>query len=418
MTHNNWTRRDFMTQSTLSLAALSSVGAVGNTSDSDKPYRYMEELAMELEKFVGQPVNEVPTPALLIDLDIFEKNMATMRDACAARGRNCRPHGKAHKSPVIAKKQLEYGAHGQCAAKLGEAEVLIHGGIKDVLITAPVVGPRKIQRLLALEGITPDVKVVVDSAENINAISAAAAAKGQKIKVLVEVNVGQNRTGVDTPEEATVLSGLIAKLPGVELAGIQAYGGSNQHIIAFENRRAIELLALERAVAARKAVEKAGFAVGILTVGGTGTYNIDTEVPEVTEIQPGSFIFMDSHYSSIGGPNNAEFTDFGNSLSVLTTIISHPSKGRAITDGGNKALSTDESMPVPKGLTGIAYWPGGDEYGIISLKKPNRELNVGDKVEFIPGHCDTTVNLYSFFFGIRKGTVEAVWPIPGRGRTD
>ena len=237
MTHNNWTRRDFMTQSTLSLGALASVGAVRNTSDSDKPYRYMEELAMELEKFVGQPVNEVPTPALLIDLDIFEKNMATMRDACAARGRNCRPHGKAHKSPVIAKKQLEYGAHGQCAAKLGEAEVLIHGGIKDVLITAPVVGPRKIQRLLALEAITPDVKVVVDSAENINAISAAAAAKGQKIKVLVEVNVGQNRTGVDTPEEATVLAGLIAKLPGVELAGIQAYGGSNQHIIAFENSR-------------------------------------------------------------------------------------------------------------------------------------------------------------------------------------
>jgi 3-hydroxy-D-aspartate aldolase len=127
---------------------------------------------------------------------------------------------------------------------------------------------------------------------------------------------------------------------------------------------------------------------------------------------------MDSHYSSIGGPNNAEFTDFGNSLSVLTTVISHPSKGRAITDGGNKALSTDESMPVPKGLTGIAYWPGGDEYGILSLKKPNRDLNVGDKVEFIPGHCDTTVNLYNFFFGVRNGVVEAVWPIEGRGRTD
>jgi 3-hydroxy-D-aspartate aldolase len=142
------------------------------------------------------------------------------------------------------------------------------------------------------------------------------------------------------------------------------------------------------------------------------------EVPEVTEIQPGSFIFMDAHYSSIGGPHSAEFTDFGNALSVYTTVISHPSKGRAITDGGNKALSTDESMPVPKGLTGIEYRPGGDEYGIITLKNPNRPLPVGDKVEFIPGHCDTTVNLFNVFFAVRKGVVEAVWPIPGRGRTD
>ena len=127
---------------------------------------------------------------------------------------------------------------------------------------------------------------------------------------------------------------------------------------------------------------------------------------------------MDSHYSSIGGPNSDKFTDFGNSLSVLTTIISHPSKGRAITDGGNKALSTDESMPIPKELTGIEYRPGGDEYGILSLKKPNRDLHVDDHVEFIPGHCDTTVNLYNFFFAVRKGVVEAVWPIEGRGRSD
>jgi len=415
MNPKNWTRREFVAKST---SALSVLGVAGRSLASPRSASIEEETAMVYEEFIGQPVTEVPTPALLIDLDIFEKNMAAMRDACAARKRNCRPHGKAHKSPIIAKKQLDYGAQGQCAAKLGEAEVLIHGGIKDVLITAPVVGPRKIQRLLALDAITPDVKVVVDSPDNIRDLSAAAAAKNQKLKVLIDVNVGQNRTGVDSPEEAADLARQISKEKALELVGMQGYGGSNQHIMAFENRREIELLALQRAVAARSAVEKAGFPLGILSVGGTGTYNIDTEVPEVTEIQPGSFIFMDSHYSSIGGPNNADFTDFGNSLSVLTTIISHPSKGRAITDGGNKALSTDESMPVPKGLTGIAYWPGGDEYGIISLKKPNRELNVGDKVEFIPGHCDTTVNLYNFFFGVRKGVVEAVWPIEGRGRTD
>jgi len=411
----HWTRRDFVTQSTLALGTL---GAVTGAPRSPAEGQNTKELMMTYEGFVGQPLSEVPTPALLIDLDIFEKNMATMRDACKARGRLCRPHGKAHKSPIIAKKQLAYGAHGQCAAKLGEAEVLVHGGIADVLITAPVVGRRKIERLLALSEITPEIKVVVDSPQNISDLSAAALAKSRKLKVLIDVNVGQNRTGVDHPEDAAELARHIAKQPGVELAGIQAYGGSNQHIVAFENRREVELLSLERAVNARRAVEKAGFHVGILSVGGTGTYNIDTEVPEVTEIQPGSFIFMDAHYSSIGGPNSSEFTDFGNALSVYTTVISHPSKGRAITDGGNKALSTDESMPVPKGLTGVDYRPGGDEYGILSLKRPNRELSVGDKVDFIPGHCDTTVNLFNFFFGVRKGVVEAVWPIEGRGRTD
>lgn len=415
MHNNDWSRRDFVKGSAL---ALGTIGAAGGTSASRMEGREMKEMMMTYQEFVGQPLSEIPTPALLIDLDIFEKNMATMRDLCKARGHKCRPHGKAHKSPIIAKKQLEYGAQGQCAAKLGEAEVLVNGGISDVLITAPVVGRRKIERLLALHRITPDIKVVVDSPENINDLSAAAAAKGSKLKVLIEINVGQNRTGVDHPEDAAELARHISKLSGVELAGMQAYGGSNQHIVAFENRREIELLSLERAVAARRAVEKAGFPVGILSVGGTGTYNIDTEIPEVTEIQPGSFIFMDAHYSSIGGPNSVEFKDFGNSLSVYTTVISHPSKGRAITDGGNKALSTDESMPVPKGLTGIEYRPGGDEYGIISLKQPNRDLKVGDKVDFIPGHCDTTVNLHNFFFGHRNGVVEAVWPIEGRGRTD
>jgi 3-hydroxy-D-aspartate aldolase len=415
MSTKHWTRRDFVKQSTL---AVGTVGAVAQASALTSNRPMTKELMKTYEGFVGQPLSEIPTPALLIDLDIFERNMATMRDACKARGHLYRPHGKAHKSPIIAKRQIEYGAHGQCAAKLGEAEVLVRGGISDVLITAPVVGRRKIERLLSLYEITPEIKVVVDSAQNISDLSTAAAAQKRKLKVLIDVNVGQNRTGVDHPEEAAELARHISRQSGVELAGIQAYGGNNQHISPFEKRKAIESLSLERAVNARRVVEKAGFPVGILSVGGTGTYNIDTEIPEVTEIQPGSFIFMDAHYSSIGGPNNTQFSEFGNSLSVYTTIISHPSKDRAITDGGNKALSTDESMPVPKGLTGIEYRPGGDEYGILSLKQPNRELNVGDKVDFIPGHCDTTVNLYDFFFGVRKGVVEAVWPIEGRGRTD
>lgn len=372
-----------------------------------------------LDAFIGLPIAEIPTPALMIDLDVFEKNLATMRDACQGSGCLLRPHAKAHKSPIIARKQLEYGAIGQCAAKLGEAEVLVGAGIRDVLITAPVVGWRKIERLLALHAVTPQIKVVVDSAINLKEISAAAAARGMRIKVLVEVNVGQNRTGVDTAEEAVDLAKLIASERGLEFAGLQGYGGNNQHIVSFDNRRTIELMSVGRVVAARRAIEHAGLRVDILTTGGTGTYNIDTEVPEVTEIQPGSYIFMDAQYSGIGGANSERFDDFGTALSVYATVISRPSKGRAITDAGNKALSTDAGPPLLKGLAGARYLPGGgDEHGVLAIEGADVALGVGDKVEFIPSHCDTTVNLFNVFYAVRSGIVEAIWPIEGRGRTD
>ena len=413
MDTTHWTRRDFVARSTLA-----TLGVAGGASLPLNAQQTFRELSVEYNEFIGQPLSELPTPALMIDLDIFEKNLATMRDVCKARGHLLRPHGKAHKSSIIAKKQMEYGALGQCAAKLGEAEVLVHGGIRDVLITTAAVGRRKIERLVSLAEIAPDIKVVADSAQNLSDLSAAAAAKGMKLKVVVEVNVGQNRTGVDTTDEAVALVRHISKEKGLEFAGIQGYGGNNQHVNGFENRRALAMLANARAVAARRAVEQAGFPVGILTVGGTGTYEIDTEVPEVTEIQPGSYIFMDTNYSSIGSRDAAEFDDFGNSLSVLTTVVSRPAKGRAITDAGNKALSTDSGLPSPKGLTGVSYRPAGDEHGMLNLRKPNRDLNVGDKVEFIPSHCDTTVNLYNVFFAVRKGVTEAVWPVEARGRTD
>ncbi|MFN0182037.1 MAG: DSD1 family PLP-dependent enzyme [Gemmatimonadales bacterium] len=353
----------------------------------------------------------------MIDLDVFEGNLKTMQDACRSQNGKYRPHGKAHKSAIVARKQLAAGAGGICAAKLGEAEVFVRGGIKDVLITTAVVGRRKIQRLLALAEISPEIKVVADSTRNLDDLHTAAAAAKRTLTVLVDVNVGQNRTGVDTPGDAVAVAQHLAKLPSLRFGGIQAYAGMNMHVVGFGNRRDASMIALERALAARSALEKAGFAVPILSVGGTGTYNIDLKVPGVTEIQPGSYLFMDAHYRSIGSEHGDTFSDFGTALSVLTTVISR-AKGRAITDGGNKALSTDESMPAPKGLTGIAYRPGGDEHGIIVLKNPNRDLQVGEKVEFVPGHCDTTVNLHNVFFGVRNGVVESVWPVEARGRVD
>ena len=238
------------------------------------------------------------------------------------------------------------------------------------------------------------------------------------MKVAIDCNVGQNRTGLGTPEEVVALAQVIARQKGLELVGLQGYGGNNQHVKGFANRRAREVQSNERVVAARQALEKAGFAVQLVSVGGTGSYNIDADFPGVTEIQPGSYVFMDTNYNKIGGRDTAEFSEFGNSLSVLTTVISRATAGRAIVDAGGKALSTDEATPEPLDVTGATYGVAGDEYGALRLQDPSRELKVGDQVQILPGHCDTTVNLHNVYFAVRKGTVEHVWPIEGRGRTD
>jgi len=411
-------RRGFLAQ-TATAGALSCVGGFSPAAASTADQAGEEaQVAPHYRGFLKKSVQELPTPALLIDLDIFEHNLQALANYMKSRPVTFRPHAKAHKSPAIGKLQLASGATGLCAAKLGEADVLVRGGIRDVLITAEVVGPLKIQRLMGLLAITPDVKAVVDSEQNAIDLSTAALASKRKLKVAIDVNVGQNRTGLGTPEDVVVLAQIIAKQKGLDLIGLQGYGGNNQHVMGFENRKAREAASNEKVVAARHALEKAGFAVQMVSVGGTGSYNIDADFPGVTEIQPGSYVFMDSHYNKIGGRDQPDFSEFGNSLSVLTTVISRAVSGRAIVDAGGKALSTDESVPEPIGLTGATYGVAGDEYGALRLQNPSRDLKVGDQLQIMPGHCDTTVNLHNVFFGVRKGVVEHVWPIEGRGRTD
>jgi D-serine deaminase-like pyridoxal phosphate-dependent protein len=410
-------RRRFLRQS----AAAAALGcASGIPAQAAPAYQSGEDalVAPQYRGFLRKPLSDLPTPALLIDLDVFERNLQALASYMKGRPVTFRPHGKAHKTPAIGKLQLASGATGLCAAKLGEADVLIRGGVKDVLITAEVVGRLKIERLMALLALTPDVKAVVDNEQNVVDLSAAALASKRKLKVAIDCNVGQNRTGLGTPEEVVALAQVIARQKGLELVGLQGYGGNNQHVKGFDKRRAREIQSNERVVAARQALEKAGFAVQMVSVGGTGSYNIDADFPGVTEIQPGSYVFMDTNYNKIGGRDTPEFSEFGNSLSVLTTVISRATAGRAIVDAGGKALSTDEAPPEPVDLTGATYGVAGDEYGALRLQNPSRELKVGDQVQILPGHCDTTVNLHNVYFAVRKGTVEHVWPIEGRGRTD
>jgi D-serine deaminase-like pyridoxal phosphate-dependent protein len=390
-----------------------SAGKIPASDDSMVPPAY--------RGFLKKNLHDLPTPALLIDLDVFEKNIKTLADYMKDKKATFRPHGKAHKSSAIGKIQLAYGARGICAAKLGEADPLVHGGIKDVLITAPVVGTLKIKRLMDLLAISPDVKAVVDNEQNAIDLSTAALAAKRKLKVAIDVNVGQNRTGVE-PADAEKLAQVVAKQKGLELIGLQGYGGNNQHTNGFDARKTREMASNEKVLTARQGLEKSGFDVSMVSVGGTGTYNIDAEVPGITEIQPGSFIFMDSHYNKIGGKDQQPaYSDFGNSLIVLATVISRPATGnRVVVDAGVKALSTDESVPEVLDVTGVTYGGSGDEYGSIRWQNapPSRDLKVGDQVLITPGHCDTTVNLYNVFFGVRKGVVEHVWTIEGRGRSD
>jgi len=410
-------RRRFLAHS----ATAGALGCVsGMAAEAGAAYQGGEDalVAPQYRGFLRKSISDLPTPALLIDLDIFERNLQALAGYMKGRPVTFRPHGKAHKSPVIGKLQLASGAKGLCAAKLGEADVLVRGGIADVLITAEVVGRLKIERLMALLAITPDVKAVVDNEQNVVDLSTAALAARRKLKVAIDCNVGQNRTGLGTPEEVVALAQVIARQKGLELVGLQGYGGNNQHVKGFANRRAREVQSNERVVAARQALEKAGFTVQMVSVGGTGSYNIDADFPGVTEIQPGSYVFMDTNYNKIGGRDTAEFSEFGNSLSVLTTVISRATAGRAVVDAGGKSLSTDEATPEPMDLTGATYGVSGDEYGALRLQDPSRELKVGDQVRILPGHCDTTVNLHNVYFAVRKGVVEHVWPIEGRGRTD
>ena len=275
-TTNTVSRRGFLTQSAAA-GALSCMSGMQAAAGQSPQSPEDAQVAPQYRGFVKKPVSELPTPALLIDLDILEHNLQALAGYMKGRSVSFRPHGKAHKSSAIGKLQLASGARGLCAAKLGEADVLVRGGIKDVLVTAEVVGRVKIERLMALLAMTPDIKAVVDDERNAIDLSTAALAAKRKLKVAIDVNVGQNRTGLDKPEDVVALAQAIAKQKGLELVGLQGYGGNNQHIVGYENRRAREIQSNERVVAARQALEKAGFAVQMVSVGGTGSYNIDAD---------------------------------------------------------------------------------------------------------------------------------------------
>ncbi len=360
---------------------------------------------------------DIPTPALVLDLDAFEWNVAKMAGHLKDRGKGFRPHGKTHKCPEIARTLIRAGAGGSCVAKLSEAEVFADQGIKGLLVTTQVVGRRKIERAVALANRAADTIFVADDeriAREMN--DAAGAQRGRKpVKINLAVDVLYGRTGIAAGEPAVNLAKIIDSLPNVTLAGIQAYDGSSSHTLGFDARRARSQASMGQAVETRRMMERAGLRCPLLSCGSTGTYNIDSEIEGVTEMQPGSFMFMDVDYNRIGGQDGATYRDFRNALTVITTVVSRRTD-TAIVDGGFKAFSTDRPFtPELKGIEGVTYAWAGDEHGRLDLSKAGADVKLGDRLEFIIPHCDPSVNLHDRIYAVRGEKVEAVWSVAARG---
>lgn len=374
---------------------------------------------MTAEWLVGRPVDEVPTPALLLDLDRFEWNIARMQAMVAGSGLAYRPHAKSHKSPIVAQKQLAAGATGICCAKLGEAEAMVASGVSDILITTPVVGTAKLLRLAAIAR-HARIAVVVDDLANIAALSESAGRMGARLGVLVEVDVGQGRCGVAPGAAALPLAEAVARAPQLEFRGLQGYYGSIQGLIDFGTRAAEVKAALDRLLHSAEVLRRAGLPCPVLTGGGTGSSPIDLDLRGLTELQPGSYVTMDASYAAIHWSAEGTPIPFECAVTVLAGVISRPNAERAVVDVGWKAVSCDSGAPRVKAKDGgwsaeVVFEFAGDEHGILH-GGGIADLRPGGRVELIPAHSDTTVNLYDQFFGVRGGIVEAVWPITARGR--
>ncbi len=363
---------------------------------------------------MSMPVEDLDTPVLLVDRDALERNIQRMADLAANAGIAYRPHAKSHKSPILARMQLDAGAAGICCAKLGEAEVMAAAGIPDILITSQVVGRSKLQRLVNVAQ-QSRISVVADDTDNISDLAAAARTAGIRLDVLVEVDVGQGRCGVPPGADAARLARLIGDTRWLRFKGLQGYQGAIQMTASIAEREAATRAALDLLMATADEVRAAGIKIEVLTGGGTGTSAIDIALAGLTELQPGSYIFMDSRYAAIEWTGGAP-TPFENALTVLGTVISRPAADRCIVDVGYKAASSDGGPPRPLDLDGAVFSVAGDEHGQLAFSGATTPLGIGDKVSFLPSHCDTTVNLYDQYIVSRHGLVDAVWEISARGR--
>lgn len=337
-----------------------------------------------------------------------------MSNYCRSVGCGLRPHVKAHKNPFIAKKQINAGALGVCAQTLEEAEAMIFNGIDHVILTNMFSTENAVTRLMNLRN-NGDVMITVDSLEGVELISKAAEKRGLSFDAIVEINVGQNRTGIEPGDEAAKLASIVSRTGGLRFKGLMGYEGFLQlSIPEFQKRKTEDDKALSGVTKSIEAVKKIGLEPEIVTSGGTGTYNLAAEFEGVNEIQPGSYVMMDHRYNMMETCG----TDFKNSLFILSTVVSTPSD-RVVIDMGWKSASLEYQIFGWDGMAHLVggnatYFPGGDEHGLLKFGEGETRPKLGDRLRFIPSHCDTTLNLYSKFYGIRGDRVEVTCPIAKR----
>jgi len=361
---------------------------------------------------VGDAVGDIDTPALVVDLDVLERNLDLMANAVRGAAVALRPHAKSHKCPDIAFAQIERGAVGICCQKVGEAEAFVAAGVRDVLVTNEIVGTSKLRRLAELAK-EATIGVLADDIAVVGAIGEAAMAAGVTIDVLVEVDVGAKRCGTLPGAPALAVAQAIARTAGLVFRGIHAYHGGAQHLRAPEARRLAIARAAGFASTTKEAIEAAGIACPTVTGAGTGTWQLERDSEIYTELQPGSYIFMDADYQ-----RNALAPDqhhFEQSLFVRATVMSTPTRERAIVDAGLKALAVDSGLPLVYGMPGLSFEQASDEHGTLAVAADGQPPRIGDGVWLIPGHCDPTVNLYDWIVGVRGERVECVWPVAARG---
>ena len=363
---------------------------------------------------IGDPLSTVDTPALIIDLDAFEYNLRRLSESLIGKPVRVRPHAKTHKSPIIALKQIELGAVGMCCQKVSEAEALVYGGVKDVLVSNEIIGAQKLERLAALAKLAK-IGVCVDDAQNVRDLAAIAVRCNVKLDVYVEIDVGTFRCGVTPGEPAVALAKEIDASKPLRFAGLQAYHGGAQHQRTHATRSASIHAACEHAIATKQALQGAGLDCPIITGAGTGTYLFEAASKVYNEIQPGSYIFMDADYGRNHGEDGTPVSHFRQSLFVWTTVMSRPATDRAVVDAGLKALSVDSGMPLVADLRGVEYARASDEHGVLLIKNGAAKIALGEKIRLTPGHCDPTVNMHDWYVGVRNGVVEQLWPISARG---
>ena len=364
---------------------------------------------------VGQRLDEVDTPALVLELDAFERNIETLKATLQGRNVRIRPHAKTHKCPEIARRQLAAGAVGVCCQKVSEAEALVEGGIGDVLVSNEMVGAPKIARLAALAR-EARLGVCVDDAGNVRDVAAAVEKAGAELDVYIELEVGMRRCGVAPCAPALALVEEILRHPCLRFAGMHAYHGRAQHFRTMAEREQVIANASRLVLETKALLKSKGIDCPLVTGAGTGTFMFEVASGNWDEIQPGSYVFMDADYAR--NEWRAPLPRFEHALFVLATAMSRPSEDLAIVDAGLKASSVDSGLPQVWRRPGIAYTHASDEHGWIErdgTPAAGPLPALGEKLLLVPGHCDPTVNLYDWYVCVRNGIVEDLWPITARG---